>query len=88
MTLSITDQARVDLAAALRLAVRFDLHEGIDNHFSYARTMGRLEEVNPSGQVWSSLPLEFFEPAVRQVMAMPKGRAPHAEAALQSRPEY
>ena len=28
-------QARVDLAAALRLAVRFGLHEGIDNHFTY-----------------------------------------------------
>ena len=29
-------QARIDLAAALRLAARFDLHEGVDNHFSYA----------------------------------------------------
>ena len=29
-------QARVDLAAALRLAARFGLHEGIDNHFTYA----------------------------------------------------
>ena len=27
-------QARVDLAAALRWAVKFDLHEGIDNHFT------------------------------------------------------
>jgi len=26
--------ARTDLAAAFRLAVRFDLHEGIDNHFT------------------------------------------------------
>src|SRR5258708_22705590 len=29
-------QARIDLAAALRLAVRFGLNEGIDNHFSLA----------------------------------------------------
>ncbi len=29
-------QARIDLAAALRLAERFGLHEGICNHFSYA----------------------------------------------------
>ena len=27
--------ARVDLAAAFRLAVRLDLHEGVCNHFSY-----------------------------------------------------
>jgi ribulose-5-phosphate 4-epimerase/fuculose-1-phosphate aldolase len=26
--------ARIDLAAAFRLAVRFELHEGIDNHFT------------------------------------------------------
>ncbi len=26
--------ARVDLAAAFRLAVRMDLHEGVCNHFS------------------------------------------------------
>ncbi len=29
-----TREARVDLAAALRLAVRFGLNEGIDNHFT------------------------------------------------------
>ena len=29
-------QARIDLAAAFRLAARFDLNEGICNHFSYA----------------------------------------------------
>ena len=27
--------ARIDLAAAFRLAVRLDLHEGVCNHFSY-----------------------------------------------------
>ena len=29
-------QARIDMAAAFRLAARFKLEEGIDNHFSYA----------------------------------------------------
>ena len=30
------DEARVDLAAALRWAHRFGLSEGVDNHFSMA----------------------------------------------------
>src|SRR3546814_3093554 len=49
-------QARIDLAAALRLAARFDLNEGICNHFSYAppeRPDAFL--VNPFGQHWSQL---------------------------------
>jgi ribulose-5-phosphate 4-epimerase/fuculose-1-phosphate aldolase len=49
-------QARVDLAAALRLAARFDLHEGICNHFSFAppeRPDAFL--VNPFGKHWSQL---------------------------------
>jgi ribulose-5-phosphate 4-epimerase/fuculose-1-phosphate aldolase len=54
MTLSITDQARVDLAAALRLAARFDLHEGIDNHFSYALNDGTFL-VNRWGVHWSRM---------------------------------
>lgn len=29
-------QARIDLAAAFRLAARYELEEGIDNHFSFA----------------------------------------------------
>ena len=28
--------ARIDLACALRWAVRYGLHEGVDNHFSMA----------------------------------------------------
>ena len=31
-----TDQARVDLAAALRWAAKLNLHEGVANHFSLA----------------------------------------------------
>lgn len=49
-------QARIDLAAALRLAARFNLNEGICNHFSYApaeRPDAFL--VNPFGIHWSQL---------------------------------
>lgn len=49
-------RARIDLAAALRLAARFDLNEGICNHFSYAppeRPGAFL--VNPFGIHWSQL---------------------------------
>jgi ribulose-5-phosphate 4-epimerase/fuculose-1-phosphate aldolase len=49
-------EARVDLAAALRLAARFDLHEGIDNHFSYA--LPGLEDcflLHPYGLHWSEV---------------------------------
>ncbi len=49
-------QARIDLAAALRLAARFDLNEGICNHFSYAppQRPGTFL-VNPFGIHWSQL---------------------------------
>ncbi len=49
-------QARVDLAAALRLAVRFGLHEGICNHFSTA-VPGQDDRflLNPHGTHWSQL---------------------------------
>lgn len=45
---------RADLAASFRLALRFDLHEGICNHFT-----ARLDEhrflVNPHGLHWSEI---------------------------------
>ena len=49
-------QARVDLAAALRLAVRCGLQEGICNHFSYA-VPGQDDRflLNPYGSHWSQL---------------------------------
>ena len=49
-------QARVDLAAALRLAERFGLHEGICNHFSYALP-GPDDRflLNPYGTHWSQV---------------------------------
>ena len=51
-----TRQAKIDLAAALRLAAHFDLHEGIDNHFSYA-VPGEDDRflLNPYGLHWSEI---------------------------------
>ena len=50
------DQARTELAAALRLAARFDLHEGIDNHFSLAVSpKGDRFLVNPYGPHWEEV---------------------------------
>ncbi len=49
-------QARVDLAAALRLAAHFGLNEAIDNHFSYA-VPGKDDRflLNPYGLHWSEV---------------------------------
>ena len=49
-------EARVELAAALRLAVHFGLNEGIDNHFSYALP-GSEDRflLNPYGLHWSEI---------------------------------
>ena len=50
------EEARVDLAAAFRWAVRFGYHEGIVNHFSLAVSEdGRRFLVNPFGRHWSRL---------------------------------
>ena len=49
-------QARIDLAAALRLAVRCDLQEGICNHFTL-RVPGTEDQyfLNPFGLHWSEV---------------------------------
>lgn len=49
-------QARIDLAAALRWAVRHGLHEGICNHFSLLvpGTRDRIL-INPQGMHWSEV---------------------------------
>jgi ribulose-5-phosphate 4-epimerase/fuculose-1-phosphate aldolase len=49
-------QARIDLAAALRLAVANGFHEGIDNHFTLA-VPGRPDTflLNPYGLHWSEV---------------------------------
>ncbi|MDH3688096.1 MAG: aldolase [Gammaproteobacteria bacterium] len=52
----ILKQARIDLAAALRLAARFGLGEGICNHFSYM-IPGTNDQflINPQGYHWSEI---------------------------------
>jgi ribulose-5-phosphate 4-epimerase/fuculose-1-phosphate aldolase len=49
-------QARIDLAASLRIAVRNGFHEGIDNHFTFS-TPGRPDRflLNPYGLHWSEV---------------------------------
>lgn len=50
------DQHRDDLSSALRLAVHFELHEGICNHFSVqVSTNPELYLINPYGTHWSQL---------------------------------
>src|SRR3954470_24513087 len=47
--------ARVDLAAAFRLAVRLDLHEGVCNHFSFMLPDGKRFLLNAYGLHWSEV---------------------------------
>ncbi len=49
-------EARIDLAAAFRLAVRFELHEGVCNHFSL-KVPGESNRflLNPYGLHWSEI---------------------------------
>src|SRR5262245_5635198 len=46
---------RVDLAAAFRLAVRMDLHEGVCNHFSVMLPGGKTFLLNRYGLHWSEV---------------------------------
>jgi len=46
---------RVDLAAAFRLAVRMDLHEGVCNHFSAMLPGGKRFLLNRFGLHWSEV---------------------------------
>jgi len=47
--------ARIDLAAAFRLAVRLDLHEGVCNHFSVMLADGQTFLLNRYGLHWSEV---------------------------------
>ena len=47
--------ARVDLAAAFRLAARMDLHEGVCNHFSFMLADGKRFLLNRYGLHWSEV---------------------------------
>ncbi len=48
-------QARIDLAAAFRIAVRMDLHEGMCNHFTLMLPDGKRFLLNPYGLHWSEV---------------------------------
>lgn len=47
--------ARVDLAAAFRMAVRLDLHEGVCNHFTLMLPDGKRFLLNRYGLHWSEV---------------------------------
>jgi ribulose-5-phosphate 4-epimerase/fuculose-1-phosphate aldolase len=56
MRSTIEREARIDLAAALRLAVANGFHEGIDNHFSLAMPDDKNSFLlNPYGLHWSEV---------------------------------
>jgi ribulose-5-phosphate 4-epimerase/fuculose-1-phosphate aldolase len=49
-------QGRIDLAAMFRIAVRYNWHEGIANHFSLAVSEdGKRFLMNPQGKHWSRI---------------------------------
>src|SRR5919199_3778784 len=52
---ALEQAARIDLAAAFRLAVRLDLHEGVCNHFSAMLADGRTFLLNRYGLHWSEV---------------------------------
>jgi len=55
-TISVAEQAaRIDLAAAFRLAVRMDLHEGVCNHFTLMLPAAGRFLLNRYGLHWSEV---------------------------------
>src|SRR5207302_8454917 len=52
---ALENAARVALAAAFRLAVRLDLHEGVCNHFSVMLPDGQRFLLNAYGLHWSEV---------------------------------
>ncbi|HUQ76691.1 MAG TPA: aldolase [Burkholderiales bacterium] len=52
---AVEQAARIDLAAAFRLAVRLDLHEGVCNHFSVMLGDGKRFLLNGYGLHWSEV---------------------------------
>src|SRR2546426_10880293 len=52
---TLEQAARVDLAAAFRLAVRLELHEGVCNHFSVMLPDGARFLLNAYGLHWSEV---------------------------------
>ena len=54
-TAALERAARIDLAAAFRLAVRLDLHEGVCNHFSLMLANGDRFLLNRFGLHWGEV---------------------------------
>src|SRR3954468_21864490 len=54
-TATLERSARIDLAAAFRLAVRLDLHEGVCNHFSVMLPDAKRFLLNRYGLHWSEV---------------------------------
>ena len=52
---AVEHAARVDLAAAFRLCVRLDLHEGVCNHLSFMLPDGKSFLLNAYGLHWSEV---------------------------------
>ncbi len=52
---ALEQAARIDLAAAFRLAVRLDLHEGVCNHLSFMLPDGERFLLNAYGLHWSEV---------------------------------
>ena len=55
MTTAVERAMRIDLAAAFRLAVRMDLHEGVCNHLSAMLPDGKTFLLNRYGLHWSEV---------------------------------
>src|ERR1700760_90540 len=54
MTQECIQEAKIDLTAALRMAAKLGLHEGVCNHFSYALSADAFL-INPQGIHWSEM---------------------------------
>jgi ribulose-5-phosphate 4-epimerase/fuculose-1-phosphate aldolase len=81
---------RIDLAAAFHLAVKYDLHEGIANHFSALLPDGRHFLVNPFGLHFaevtaSRLIVCDFEGRVVRGEGEPSASAHHIHAPIHRR---
>lgn len=81
---------RIDLAAAFQLAVKYDLHEGIANHFSAVLPDGRHFLVNPFGLHFaevtaSRLIVCDFEGRVVRGEGEPSASAHHIHAPIHRR---
>ena len=96
-------QLRIDLAAAYRWAVRFELHEGISNHFSVSLDDDTFL-INPHGLHWSEITASSIlvcdgdgnvlegdhpvEPTALFIHGQAHRAAPHAKVVLHTHMPY